>query len=350
MNGLFSYLGEYIDGALNVFVTTVSSNLSIAITPLVTTGFTIYILMYGLAVMRHEVSEPVSAFMGKALKIGLILGFALGSGLYQSEIVAGVKALESGLVNVVAPNSIGTDVYGMLDAFDAKTSDMALTIVSRGMALLPFNGWMDMIVGLVVFVANSVLLIVCGGFIVMAKVATGLILGLGPIFIACLAFPPTAKFFDAWVAKVLNYLLLVVILAFNIALTIKLCDDYVTRAMASLLTSSTNQLGDAFGMVVLYGSLLFVIYQSPQIASGLAGGAALSGGGILGKLMGGSTKSGGGSGGNSGGEGSDGGGSVKNGGVGGQAGGGGGETSARGSMGPSKHRRAMLDNLNRNNK
>lgn len=350
MSGIFSYLGGTIDGALQSFVSNVSSNLATAITPIAVTALTIWIMVYGLAVMRHEVSEPISVFAGKVVKIGIILGFALGSGIYQSEIVAGVKALETGLVTVVAPNA-GGNIYTVLDMFDAKGVEMALVIMGRGVSLLPWGGWLDVITGLIVFAANAVLLLVCGGFVVMAKVATAFVLGLGPIFIACFAFPPTAKFFDAWVGKVANYLLLTVILAFSVSLSIFICDDYMTRAMASLQAEASNQIADAFGMVILYGALLIMVYQAPHLASGLAGGASLTGGGlgnlaqsaIVGKLAAGGKQSGGDKGGGGAG------GSVGKaggGGAGGSTPSAGGARTGNASRRPA-YRKATMDNLNK---
>lgn len=284
MNGLFSYLGGSIDNALATFVTRVSSALAVGIAPVVATGLTIWILMYGYAVMRHEVQDPINVFFGKVIKISLILVVALTSGFYQSEIVASVNSLQNGLVTIVAPDmasAAGSDIYKVLDAFDDKGAQMALVIIGRGVSLLPLGGWLDMITGILVFGANAVLLLVCGGFVIMAKVATAFILGLGPMFIVCLAFPPVAKFFDAWLSKVLNYLLLVVILAFAIGLSMAICDAYMVKAMASMQADASNQMADAFGMVILYGALLFVVFQAPHLASGLAGGSSLSGGGLV---------------------------------------------------------------------
>lgn len=335
-SGLFSYLGGSIDNALASFVTRVSSALAVGIAPVVATGLTIWILMYGYAVMRHEVQDPINVFLGKVIKISLILAVALTGGLYQSEIVAGVSSLQNGLVTIVAPDMVSTtggDIYAVLDAFDEKGVQMALVIIGRGASLLPLGGWMDLITGILIFAANAVLLLVCGGFIVMAKVATAFILGLGPMFIVCLAFPPVAKFFDAWLSKVLNYLLLVVILAFAIGLSMAICDAYMVKAMASMQADKSNQIADAFGMVILYGALLFVVFQAPHLASGLAGGSSLSGGGLV-QMAAGAMLARKGGGGNKNSGDPKGGGSVENNSSGGGRGGGGGDSSPPQSSAP----------------
>lgn len=283
--GLFAGLGSSIDSFLSVFVTAVSSNIATAITPLVITGLTIWIMMYGYAVMRHEVSEPIGVFAKTLLKFGLIMGFALGGGLYQSEIIGSVNAFQDGLVSLVTqPTGItsatGNNIYQVLDGMLEKGFQMALLIIGKGMSKLPMGGYLDLLAGVLVFAANAVLLLVCGGFVVITKVAMSFIFGVGPMFIACLAFSPVAKFFDAWVSKVLNYVFLVVILAFTIGLAISVGDSYMQHMLNSVQADATNQVADAFGLIVLYGALIILIYQSPHIASGLAGGASLSGGGL----------------------------------------------------------------------
>lgn len=354
--GLFSGLGSSIDSFLNVFVTTVSSNIATAITPVVITGLTIWTMMYGYAVMRHEVSEPIGVFAKNLLKFGLIMGFALSGGLYQSEIIGSVNAFQDGLVSLVTqPTGItsaaGNNIYQVLDGLLEKGFQIALVIIGAGMSKLPMGGYLDLLAGVLVLAANSVLLLVCGGFVVITKVAMAFVLGVGPMFIACLAFPPVAKFFDAWVGKVLNYVFLVVILAFTIGLAISVGDSYMQHMLSSVQAGATNQVADAFGLIALYGTLIILIYQSPHIASGLAGGASLSGGGlgnlaqsaVVGKLAAAGRFSGGGTGG------SGGGGAVGNAGNGGAKlgpnTGSAGSASSGGTSRRPAYRKATMDNL-----
>ncbi len=280
-SGIFSYLGGSIDSFLHAFVSSVSSTISLAITPLVITGLTIWIMLFGFAVIRHEVSEPIGTFVAKAIKTSIILSFALGAGIYQSEIVAGVQALQDGFTTIVAPNA-SSNIYGVLDKFEAQGTTLGLVIIGHGMTLLPFGGWLDILAGLVVFVGNSVMLIICGGFLIMAKTAIAFILALGPAFIATLVFPPIAKFFDAWFAQIINYTFLIIILAFLIGLSLAITTDYISHfsELSGKSDPLTNRIADAFALVILEGSLLILLWQSPNIASSLAGGVALNGGGL----------------------------------------------------------------------
>jgi len=127
----------------------------------------------------------------------------------------------------------------------------------------------------------------------MGRMLLDLVLGLGPIFIACAAFAPTARFFEAWTAKVANYALLQVLVAafLGMALTAfstELASFQVTTSSpganaASLVAAGQAVLeasaawGAALGMFATAIFLAMVGWQLPSVASGLSGGATVSG-------------------------------------------------------------------------
>ncbi len=304
--GIFTGAGRSIDSFVNTHVTSVSSDVAAAIAPTVAIGITLWVTLYGLAVIRQEVSEPLGMFIKNLLKFSLIMSFALGGGLYQSEIIGAIYGLQDGLVSAVTQPTgttsiAGSNIYEVLDGLDEKGTELAFVMVGGGMSKLPVGGWLDLLAGVIVFSANTVLLILCGGYVLLAKASMAFVLSVGPLFIACLAFPPAAKFFDAWAGKVMNYVLLMVVLAFTVGLSIGISDAYAAKILISGQgPDPSNPLADAFSLATLYGVLILVIRQSPNIASGLAGGASLSGGGfglfasaVAGRLAGRSGGSGG---------------------------------------------------------
>lgn len=280
--GLFQWLGNTIDSALATFVFQTSSTLAATITPLVTTGLTIWVLVYGLAVMRNEVGDPVNVFVWKAIKLSAILFFALAAGAYQGDIVGAVYDGIDGLSAALAPNKAG-NVYGLLDGYESKSLDLVLTILSHAVDLLPMGGWLDLLAGAVLALAVALTLIFCGGFVIFAKIALAIVLALGPLFIAALAFAPLQKFFDAWLGTVLNYVLLIVVLATFVTLSITIGDHYL--ASFANQEDAAQAFASALGMLTLSGAMLVVLWQAPSIAASLAGASALAGLG-LGRLGG----------------------------------------------------------------
>lgn len=300
MSDIFVGIGASIDSFLATYVSTVSAKMSIAMVPLMTTGMTLWVILYGYSVMWNQVNDPVSEFLKKTLKISMITAIALGGGIYQSEIITAVYGFQDGIAAIMSATTGGTSVSGnggfmqILDNFDERGSELAFVIIGAGMSKFPMGGYLDLLAGVIVFAANSAILIVSGVFVLITKVAVAFVLGIGPLFIAALAFPVTAKFFDAWLGKVVNYSLLVGLYAAVIGLAISICDSYLAHTLDSFNSGASNALADAFKLVTLYGVLIGVMMQAPHIASGLGGGASVTSGGLgqmaLGaarKLMGG---------------------------------------------------------------
>jgi type IV secretion system protein VirB6 len=113
------------------------------------------------------------------------------------------------------------------------------------------------------------ILLPAGAMIIIANAGLTLMLGIGPLFIIGLMWPPTAKFFDSWFGMVLNYILRVALLSAVSAFAV---------AAFSAYTSSVNPAGDqntlftALCMAVMAGILTWLLRETNNIASALAGG------------------------------------------------------------------------------
>jgi type IV secretion system protein VirB6 len=274
-SGIFTFITGSIDAALNTFVVQVSTSLASGITPLVVSGMTIWVLVYGYSVMRNEVSDPVSAFVKTVAKNAFIFGLALNAGIYQSEIVDGVNALSTGLVQIVSPVGNATSVFDALDQLNALDNQLALQMLNNGETLLPIGGWLDLLCGVLLLLANAALLLIMGGWSILADASLKFVLGLGPLFIACLAFDPLKQFFTSWMNKVANYVLLTMLMAALGTFVVKMATAYVT-AMAVSTQETSNAISDVFGFILLVGVALVLAWQMPNLAASLTGGTPLS--------------------------------------------------------------------------
>ena len=68
---MFTWVGTQFDTILGTYVLGVVSSLMTAISPIALSCMTIWVMLYGWAVLRNEVSETVPVFMWKAFKIAL---------------------------------------------------------------------------------------------------------------------------------------------------------------------------------------------------------------------------------------------------------------------------------------
>jgi len=318
MSGLFTAVGGTLENGMSTYVTNVSSALSGALVPVVTTSVTVWVLAYGLAVVRGEAHEAVPAFAWRGLKVAITLAFALSAGIYQQQVVTAVNGATSGLAQTIqnAANTTGggnpgcgsvsgssvtgqgaaTSIYQTLDCYDQQIDlvmdayfDKATHEGFSPSGLAAAIG--DFLCGLVAALGGSIFLIVLAFEVVMARMLLDLVLGLGPAFIACAAFSPTARFFEAWTAKVVNYALLQVLVAafLGMALTAFSADLTALHATASpgadasaVMQGISAALDDAaaataLGLFATGVFLAMVGWQLPSVAAGLSGGATLSG-------------------------------------------------------------------------
>ncbi|ABO58718.1 type IV secretion system protein [Burkholderia vietnamiensis] len=320
MSGLFAALGGTLDDGMSTYVTTVSSALSGALVPVVTTGITIWVLAFGLAVVRGEAHEAVPAFAWRGLKVSITLAFALSAGIYQQQVVTAVNGATAGLAQTIqnAANTTGggnpgcgsanggsvtgqsaaSSIYQTLDCYDQQVDLVMDAYFNKAThegispsGLAAAIG--DFLCGLVAALGGSIFLIVLAFEVVMARTLLDLVLGLGPIFIACAAFAPTARFFEAWTAKVANYALLQVLVAAFLGMALTAFSTDLTAFHATgrapgadssaLMQAVSAALDDAAAAAAALGLfatgvfLAMIGWQLPAVAAGLSGGATLSG-------------------------------------------------------------------------
>ncbi len=231
---------------------------------------------YGHGGVRSDTDGSMPKLAWSCAKHTMIFAIALSAAGYQTWVVQSVSAMTSLLVQAASSNG-ATTLAGALDQMDAQGGDYAMVVLGHGMTLMPVGGYLDILAGMVILVSNLVLMALIGAWGILAKVALTFVLAFGPLFISLLAFQPTQKFFDAWLGKVVNYMLLTTFMAAITTFAMRIAGSFVSQVAAN--TDTSNLLSDAFGLALLSITLIVLTWQMPSIASGIAGGAAVSGAG-----------------------------------------------------------------------
>ncbi|WP_066334606.1 type IV secretion system protein [Azohydromonas lata] len=270
---LIALIGSEIEGALNNYVGANVSTLMGWLLPMTITAGTLWIFMFGLAVKRGDVTEPVSVFIGKMAKNMLIVGLATTATLYQDLVVSSYNSATLGLVQLFQIAGSGmasaTNSWGALDAFNTRASELVGDVWNE----LSFGK--DMFGGIV-----AIALFSCGNaaFILAAFVVTlvttslsKFLLIVGPIFILLGLFESTRRFTHNWIGALAGLIVVSAVAFFCLGLSLFLNTKIVDAAHTGVGT--IDLLGESAVYFAIVAGLGLVMWQSPGFASGLTGGA-----------------------------------------------------------------------------
>ena len=274
---MFAWVGAKFDAILSSYLLNVVSSLMTAIAPLALTAMTIWITLYGWAVLRNEVSETVPVFAWKVFKISMVLAFALQSGFYISNVADTANALAMGVASTFVPAgsdaTLVTSPYALLDKFNDDASAQVSDIIKEATVLR-----LDLVLAALIFSIGSVLFLCVGLFVVtLSKVVLTFVIAVGPLFVLTLAWRPTARFFDSWLSMLLNSVVLTWFAFFALGLSTHI-GAAIFKAIfdgGGFLGGTFNVLGEAIRYCVLMILMAIICFQAPSLASALTGGAAI---------------------------------------------------------------------------
>jgi type IV secretion system protein VirB6 len=274
---MFTWVGAQFNSILNTYVLGVVTTLMTAIAPIALTATTVWVLLYGWAVLRNEVPESVPTFVWKVFKLGLVLAVALQSGFYVSTVADTANALATGVATTFLPSAADPTTvaspYALLDSFNDKASQLVLDLLKdAGITRLDL-----LLAATVCSIGNVVFLCIALFVVSLAKLFLTFVIAVGPIFVLCLAWRPTQRFFDSWLSMTLNAVVLAWFACFALGLSI-----YMGEAMVQVVQDQGGFLGQAFNVVgeslkycVVMVLMAIICFQAPTLASALTGGAAV---------------------------------------------------------------------------
>lgn len=274
---MFNWVGTQFDSILGTYVLSVVSALVTAITPIALSAMTLWVALYGWAVLRNEVSETLPAFMWKVFKVGLVLAFALQSGFYISNVSDTANALAMGVASTFLPAAVDpatvTTPYALLDKFNDDASAQVADIMKDASMFR-----LDLVLAAVIFSIGSVVFLCIALFVVtLSKLFLTFVIAVGPLFILCLAWKPTQRFFDSWLSMVLNAVVLTWFAFFALGLSTFIGNQLflAIQSGGGFLGTAFNALGEATRYCVLMILMAIICFQAPSLASALTGGAAV---------------------------------------------------------------------------
>lgn len=256
-----SYL--FIDERLNAFLGDRLSSVIAAVEGPLRVALVLYVLLYGYAILRGAISEPVMDFAIRSIKLALLYALATTaaySGFVTQPLFTDLpNALTQAISGSAAPN-----VGAAFDQFLAYAGYLSETIAREGSPVDPA----PYIVAAAVLVIGALACALGFGVVMVAKLALALLVALGPIFIAAALFDATRRYFFGWLSQAVNYLVL-----FALMITIFQLVLALVRDQWSAIEGHDPMVGGLiFIALCLLGAIFFL--QTPAIAAGVAGGAS----------------------------------------------------------------------------
>jgi type IV secretion system protein VirB6 len=273
--GFFATFWTWLNGQLATYIGNNTARLADILEPTVVTVATIYVMAWGYLHLTGQIEEPLVTGLKRIAVLALVMGVCLRLWLYNTVIV-------DTFYN--APAKLAAAIVGAGDA--VGTID---TIWSRGGEVAGFlwtnasghGFWGDIgfyIAALVVWIFMGLLCVYAMFLIALSSIALAVLLALGPLFIAGLLFDSTRRFFSAWMAQLANYGLITILTVMIGTLLLQIVQSYATQTAAR---GSAILTVDAINMVLVAALAFLLLRQVMPIASGLAGGLALSSFGMV---------------------------------------------------------------------
>ncbi|WP_374346531.1 type IV secretion system protein [Phenylobacterium sp.] len=261
---IFQPAYAYADSKLDAFLNVRASAVMAEVSGPLRVALVLYVLLYGIAILRGSISEPILDFAVRSLKLALI--YMLATTAAYSTFVT--DPLFHGLPDTLA-RAIGggavPDVGAAFDQFLSRAGYLAAKIAADA-NLTNLGPW---VLSAAVYLVGALTAAIGFGVVMVAKVALALLIALGPIFVACALFEATRRYFFGWLSQALNYVIL-----FALILTVfQLVLDLIANQWSEIDGASGLASGLAFIALCLLGAIFFL--QTPAIAAGIAGGASV---------------------------------------------------------------------------
>ena len=260
---IFEPAYQFVDGRLDAFLNERASSVIAAVSGPLRAALVLYVLLYGFAILRGAISEPMMDFAVRSLKLAFVYMLAT-TVAYSTYVTTPLfHTLPDTLTQAVSGAGV-PDVGAAFDQFFGRAAYLADKVAKTGSLADPAP-W---ILSAVVYVVGALAAALGFGVVLLAKVALALLIALGPIFIACALFDASRRFFFGWLSQAVNYVVLfaLIITVFQLVLSL------VAQQWSSIDGQNPTAGGFLFIALCLLGAIFFL--QTPAIAAGVAGGAS----------------------------------------------------------------------------
>lgn len=236
----------------------------------------LYVAIYGAQLALGTARLTLDEFGPRVLKIGFIAA-TLGAWPIFQRLVADVA--------FGAPIGIAGEMLGLLDGGPTRSGviaavdtfyDRMMSAASAFMRRASITNLSSYAGAGFVWLVTIIAMLFAFGFLLISKLATALILGVGPLFIALFLFGGTRGLFEGWLRALVGFALVPMFLLTSLAMLLAMIDGTVETVQAEAAVGRMTWDNLVLLLVITAGfALLFI--QIPNVTAAIAGGINIAG-------------------------------------------------------------------------
>ena len=271
--GFFAEFNSWLNALLTGYIGNNTALIAGALEPAIVTLGVIYVMVWGYLQLTGQIDEPFIHGVKRIATLAVILGCSMHLWLYNTLIVDTFFNAPSELAGVV----VGAfDPVTIIDQIIFEGGDAANLLFQKG-GLLNGN-FAFYLAAVIVYFIVGVTAIYAIFLLSLSRIALSVLLALGPLLIALLLFESTKRFFQAWVAQLMNYAFIAILTVLVAALMMHVVTVAAQDAVAD---GGKIQIANAARLCMASGLTFLVMRQVMPMAAGLASGLALSTFGVV---------------------------------------------------------------------
>ena len=270
-----------IDTALDNYVVNTSGDVIAFVSPIFTSLLIIWVVIWGYMTMTGRSGELMTEGLFRIIRVGFILTLGLTVGNYAGLVTNLLSGGPEAISGIITGSPSGS-AAASLDTLFTKVFEVSAAAWKKGGIM---NGdFGQYIIAIIVLLFGGAVTMIMAFLVLSAKVLTAALLAIGPITIALLLFNATQRFFESWLAMVMNQAFVLILASAIGKMLVDVCNIFIDNAAADPSLLAT--LGDAAMLCIVLGLCVLVLKQVPPIAAALGGGVALATQGAISRTMG----------------------------------------------------------------
>ncbi len=270
-----------VDQLVNTFVAGGYSALAGELSPAVWAGFTLYVIVLGLAYLRQSYPFTFSDLAIRLMRAAIVVTLALNWGTFSAWAYNGLFAALQGLGNTLIAGISGAAPTngGAIEAGFERILTGVATLMSSATGFKVPD--ISKIISALCLLVGGLLLYGAAIFVMLfSKVGFAITVVFAPAFIPFAMFDATKDIFGAWTRTVAGFVIIPALATCVLGFQLGVMDAQLTAAG----TGDMN-LKDAGMTLVLCIAFYLIMMQVPQIGGGMVGTVGVSGAATMAALF-----------------------------------------------------------------